>query len=180
MGSMTWAKTRPRKTIEDLYRLPPETRAELIDGEIYLSPAPSPRHLRISRTLLIALHGHVSGAGLGEFLDAPVEVLLPGGEVVQPDLIFIPTAKEFIVQDRIRGVPDLIIEIVSPGAPERDRIVKRDLYLRNGVREYWIVDDATRSVEVFSPQGAAWFEEGDELISAVLPALRLRVATMFA
>ena len=82
------------------------------------------------------------------------------------------------------GSPDLAIEVLSPTHEERDRIVKRDLYAKYGVPEFWIVDPATRLIEVRSLDGASWkwmggFGEADELRSPLLPDLRLPVREVF-
>lgn len=104
---------------------------------------------------------------------------------MQPDLIFISTANGGIVKEkRIVGVPDLLVEILSPSNPERDLLVKRALYARNGVREYWIVDGETKTLEVnvlvggrFSPAGC--FQSGETLTSPLLPGLAVPVRAVF-
>ena len=121
---------------------------------------------------------------MGEVLNAPLDVLLPGGDVAQPDLIFVSTAKACIVQDRIRGVPDLLVEILSPDSIEHDRIVKKSLYARSGVTEYWIVDPAEESVEVLSLRGghydaAGYFEKTDTLNSPLVPGFSLLLRPIF-
>jgi Uma2 family endonuclease len=178
------AVLRPRKTIEDYMSLPEGVRAELIDGEIFMSPSPKYRHQQIQKRLSRLLDDFVTSQALGEICVPPLDVHLLSGDVVQPDIIFVAAANRGIVQEWIRGVPDLLVEIVSPEGAERDRIVKRDLYARNGVREYWLVDDATRSVEIltlsqgrYAPYG--FFEEGDCATSVVLPGLALPVRDLF-
>jgi Uma2 family endonuclease len=111
-------------------------------------------------------------------------VFLPSEDLVQPDIVFIRKANLGIIQDRIRGVPDLLIEVLSPDRPERDRLVKRDLYARNGVPEYWIVDPKDRTVEVFLLDAGiygrpALYEFGDSMTSPLLPALTLLVSSIF-
>jgi Uma2 family endonuclease len=114
-----------------------------------------------------------------------MDVHLPGGDVVQPDVIFVSTARSDILQDWIRGVPDLLVEIISPEGVERDRLVKRDLYARNGVKEYWLVDPAARAVEVLrlgasgSYEPAGYFEEKDTLVSPTLAGMALPVQALF-
>jgi Uma2 family endonuclease len=89
------------------------------------------------------------------------------------------------VQDWVRGAPDLIVEVLSPDGLERDRIVKRDLYAQNGVREYWIVDPEAKTVEVFTlrdsryePNG--YFESNDILASPLLSGFQLAMPDLFA
>ena len=89
-----------------------------------------------------------------------------------------------IVGDLVVGVPDLLIEVVSPTHPERDRIVKRDLYAENGVPEYWVVEPDMRAVQVFRLEGSAyrpagWFTAESALVSPTFPDLRIPVAGLF-
>src|SRR5574341_286720 len=149
-----------------------------------MTPAPTTRHQRVLGNLYAALRAWVAPRGLGEILLAPVDVLLPSGDVVQPDLQFVASANRGSVEDRIEGVPDLLIEIVSPTHAERDRIVKRDLYASNGGREFWIVDTESRAVEVFRLKGrrfdpAGYFEAADALKSPTFEGLALAVRTIF-
>lgn len=185
MNAMAPATSRPPKTLDDFMALGDEVRAELIAGEIYhMAPSPQPRHQFVSLELLVVLDRHVRSLDLGRLLSAPSDVHLPSGDVVQPDLIFIAKANVAIIQDWIRGVPDLLIEIVSPSHAERDRIIKRALYARNGVPEYWIVDPVDRTIEVLRLCGetyapAGYFGVGTYLESALLPGLALEVAGVF-
>lgn len=175
---MAPTKVKPRKTVEDYLRLPDGTRAELIEGEVYISPSPKLRHQRAVETLYRLLHAFCQGRRAGEVHVAPLDVHLPSGDVIQPDVIFVSESNRAILKDWIRGVPDLLIEVISPESAERDRIVKRRLYEQNGVREYWLADPEAPAVEVlvlsatvYAPHG--YFEEGDRVTSAVLPGLSL-------
>src|SRR6266540_2229801 len=178
---MVQLRARPKKTVEDYLRLPDTVRTELIDGEFFVSPSPTPRHQDIVLKLSMILFSFLESKRLGKLFIAPLDVVLPSQEVVQPDLVVVLLANQAIIQDRIRGVPDLVIEVLSQEAPERDRIVKRDLYAKNRVREYWIVDDATRSIEVlhlaggrYEPHG--YFQEDDSLVSPLLEGLKLPIS----
>ena len=181
---MTVLKARPRKTVEDYMKLPEGVRAELIEGEILMSPSPKEKHQRVSVALVQRLADHVQRQKTGRIYAAPFDVHLPSGDIVEPDIIFVATANASIIQDWIRGVPDLLIEIVSPEGVERDRIVKRDLYARNGVKEYWIVDPEAESVEVLCLSGdryepGGYFRGADTLVSPGLTDLALPVAPLF-
>lgn len=178
-------KTRPPKTVDDYMRLPEGTRAELIEGEFYLSPSPKIRHQRVVSNLHLALRQFVQAKKLGEVPVAPLDVHLPSGDVVQPDVIFVSKAHRGIMVDGIRGVPDLLVEVLSPENSERDRIVKRPLYEQNGVREYWLADPEARSVEVLKFSGShyvpeGYFEAEDRVTSSVLPGLSLAVSDVLA
>jgi Uma2 family endonuclease len=103
--------------------------------------------------------------------------------------IFIARANFSIIQERIEGVPDLCVEVVSPRGAERDRIVKRRLYAENGITEYWIVDDESKSVEVLTLDGEEYApfaycvdasdESSDEVRSLVLPEFPSSCAEFF-
>jgi Uma2 family endonuclease len=126
-------------------------RYEAIDGELYVTPAPSRRHQRISGNLFRALSQILEGAGHGWVYHAPIGVEFPETEEgVQPDIIFVSKARsERLVREGIRGAPDLVIEILSPSTGERDRSIKKKLYGRQGVLQYWLVDPDTESIEVW-------------------------------
>ena len=181
---MVHLKSRPRKTVEDYMSLPDDVRVELIEGEFFVTPSPSYRHQNVVGYLYRTLHAFVEPRALGKVCLSPLDVILPSGEVVQPDVLFVSGERLAILQDRVRGIPDLVIEVVSESAPERDRIVKRDVYARNGVDEYWLVELVTQSVEVltindtaYTPHG--YFEINDTLTSPKLPGLDVPVADIF-
>jgi len=121
-------------------------------------------------------------------LCAPLDVVLGEGEeseVVQPDIFFISKGREKIIaEEEIRGAPDLVVEIISPGTAERDRGYKKTLYARHGVREYWIVDPKGKTVEVYT-LGAKGFElvrmyKANEILeSPLLPGLRVDLKEIF-
>lgn len=112
-------------------------------------------------------------------------MILPSGDVVQPDIVFVTKADLGIIGDRLEGVPDLLIEILSPSNKTHDRIVKRDLYARNGVREYWIVDPDGQTMEVFTlAEGryapAGYFRVADTLRSPMLAGFTMPLSQVFA
>jgi len=184
MGSMADLKTRPRKTVEDFMMLPEGTLAELIDGEIFMTPGPRVPHQRAVLNLAVEIRSFSRPRMLGEILVSPMDVYLPSGDIVEPDLIFVRRENLAIIQDWVRGVPDLLVEVLSPSHPERDLIVKRHLYARNGVGEYWIVDPADRSVQIFRLAGgryepAGYRKEGQVLSTDLLPGLELTVESLF-
>jgi len=184
MESMADSLTRPRKTVDDFMKLPEGALAELIDGEIFMTPGPQVPHQRVVLNLTLELASYVRERRLGEILASPLDVHLPSGDIVEPDLIFVRRENESIIQDWIRGVPDLLIEVLSPAHPERDLIVKRDLYARNGVQEYWIVDPSDHSVQVwrlvegrYEPSG--YRRESQTLVTNLIPGLELSVTKVF-
>ena len=166
-------------------KLPEGVRAELIEGEIFMSPSPKEKHQRVAVNLTRILSAFVQERNLGRLYAAPFDVHLPSGDVVEPDLLFVSAGNQGIIQDWIRGAPDLLVEIISPESPERDRIVKRRLYPENGVGEYWLVDIEQQTIEVLKLSGKAYgphgyFEADDTLTSVVVPGLLLPVRQVFA
>lgn len=145
-------EARTRWTYAEFARLPSETstRYEIIDGELVVTPSPRPRHQEIVLDLGRILVDFVRSERLGRILPGPVDVLFAEGDYLVPDLVFVREDRTGIVTDRgIEGPPDLVVEILSPSTEARDRGVKLDRYRLYGVREYWIVDPDSRSVEVW-------------------------------
>lgn len=181
------ATTIKRLTYDDLESIPQERegdRHEIIDGELIVTPAPAPPHQFASRNVFRRLDRHVSRARLGEVLFAPVDIRLTPDIVLIPDIIFIAKDRLHIVGPKtVDAAPDLVVEILSPGTRQRDLTVKRDLYARFGVREYWIVDPDRRTVEVLELVGDAYrlvpLLEGSVIQSRVLPELRLTLEMVF-
>ncbi len=138
------------KTDQDFAELPEGTLAQLLEGEIFMVPAPVPEHQRISGKLYAFLLQYVERKNLGEIFFSPIDVFLDEHNVVQPDLVYISEEKRSIIgEKRIEGAPDWIAEILSEGNAYHDLKTKKKLYERHGVAEYWIVDPMERSVEVY-------------------------------
>ncbi len=124
---------------------------EAIDGELYVTLAPSLRHQWIATNLVAELHRLLAAPGHGWLFFAPVGVEFPDTEEgVQPDIVFISKdRRELLTKPGVSGPPDLVIEIGSPSTANRDRSIKKKLYERQGVPQYWIVDPETDAVEVW-------------------------------
>ncbi len=136
---------------QDYLQLSDDKRYEIIDGELFMVPSPNESHQRFLVTLTIILANHVKKNKLGSIYCAPFDVLFSEEDVVQPDIIFVSNKnKKIITKDNIQGVPDLLIEILSPGTSKRDLGIKKKLYAKNGVREYWIVDPEQETIEVLN------------------------------
>ena len=139
-----------RWTYTDYLTLDDDQRYELIEGELLMVAAPDVLHQDLSRDLEFVMWQYVKEKGLGKVLFAPVDVVLDEENVVQPDIIFIAREHLGIVHKRgIMGGPDLVVEILSPSSIYEDRYRKKTLYERFGIPEYWIVDQANRTIEVF-------------------------------
>jgi Uma2 family endonuclease len=143
--------TRVRLNYEDYAELPDDGRRyELHEGELSVTPAPGTSHQAILRNLLVMLHSHVDARGLGEVFPAPVDCILENITVVQPDIVFIETARRSVLTERgIEGPPTLVVEIVSPSTTGIDRRRKLQLYARYAVPYYWIVDPPARTIEAY-------------------------------
>ena len=174
-GLKTW-------TYDELQRSMVETNqpTELSEGELIMSPAPAPHHQRVVARLFRVVDDFVSAQHLGQVYLAPIDVVLNQSRTVQPDLLFITRKNEEIIQDAIRGVPDLVMEVVSKGSWRRDRIDKKALYEQFGVKEYWIIDPEARTVELFSLVSGAYrllkkASAGEVVRSKLLVGFRLAV-----
>jgi Uma2 family endonuclease len=145
-----------RITWQDAQLMPDDgKRYEAIDGDLYVTPAPSRRHQWVSGNLERALCRLLQDPGHGWVYHAPIGVEFPETEEgAQPDIIFVSKARaEILVDEGIRGTPDLVVEIRSPTTAERDRTIKRKLYQRQGVAQYWIVDPDAAAVELWDFEG---------------------------
>ncbi|MEX2233989.1 MAG: Uma2 family endonuclease [Cyclobacteriaceae bacterium] len=136
-------------TLEDYLMLGEiNTPCQLINGELIMSPSPTPLHQRVSRKLFNLLEKY--GNNTGEVFYAPMDLYIDKQNVFQPDLIYISKAKSNIITQRaIEGVPDLIVEIISPSNIFTDRNTKKKVYQKIGVKEYWIVDPANQTLEIY-------------------------------
>ncbi|MDQ3548007.1 MAG: Uma2 family endonuclease [Chloroflexota bacterium] len=177
-------------TYEMWERLPNDgNRYEIIDGVLYMATVPSLWHQRVVGNLLrdIAFPSEDRGIAIGVM--APIGVVMAGGDpVVQPDFLLIRSEHRSIIAEdgRIRGVPDLIAEILSPSHPNFDTVIKRAAYARAGVPEYWILRPESRDILVCSEPDAMLsdytslhrFSAGNELLSPTLP-ISVAVAALF-
>jgi len=172
-------------TYEDYLLMPEERRYELIEGELYMTPSPVPYHQKVVLQLAYKIKDYVDRQGLGEVIIAPCDVVLSEYDVVQPDLMFISRERVEIIKERnVCGAPDLVIEVLSEGTVERDRVLKKKLYARAGVREYWIVDPYGKEIEVYELGRRGYrlkgvFRGEEEVKSEVLKDLKLRVSEIF-
>ena len=141
-----------RITWQDTLLMPEDgKRYEAIDGELYVTAAPMRRHQRVSGNLVRVLAKLLDEPGYGWVYHAPIGVEFPETEEgVQPDIVFVSRRRaQLLVKEGIRGAPNLVIEILSPSTAGRDRTIKKKLYERQGVGQYWVVDPETESVEVW-------------------------------
>ena len=182
------ARIEPLLTVADLDACPDDTnRYELIEGELFVSRAPGIPHQRVLNNLQFAFESYLKENAIG--------ILVPGAgavfsnyDAVIPDLVFVKHERwsEVVTEIRFTGAPDLVIEILAPGKENRDRdlLVKRQLYAKYGVAEYWIVDSENRLVQVYRLQkqrleDVVTCRNGEEIATPLLPGFQLSVSTIF-
>jgi Uma2 family endonuclease len=159
-------------TVATYEQLPTDgLRYEIVEGALHMAPAPVPEHQTISGYVTYFLMQHVQLSGYGRIFAAPIDVELGFNTIVQPDLVVVlNTSAAAITQRRIVGPPDLVIEITSPSTASYDRREKRDAYAAAGIREYWIVDPASRTVELLLLEGTVYRAEAAYMGQAVIPS----------
>ena len=161
-------------------------RHEIIEGEHYVTPAPTMRHQRICGKLFHLIQTYLDTHPIGEIFVAPFDVLLSEFNIFEPDLAYLSTKRSHLVTEKnVQGSPDLVVEILSTGTRRRDQHLKRDVYERTGVGEYWLVDPADNAILVYRRAGAEFadprrFSKGDILDTPLLPELELPVDKILA
>jgi Uma2 family endonuclease len=176
---------KKKYTYQDYCQLPKEVRAEILEGELVMSPSPFRKHQRISREIEFRLCQWVEKHHLGEVYDAPFDVVLSPHNIVQPDLLYISKERqELLTEANVQGAPDLIIEILSSKDKKRDTITKKAIYEKYGVKEYWVVDPDAEVVSVFILEGDVFkkreiYTRNQILKSAFLPGFSLMLEEIF-
>lgn len=145
-------------TYEDYCQLPNDGRRyEILEGELAVTPAPTPSHQEVLGNLFRLLDDHVRLRRLGKVYVAPIDVILARTSVVQPDLVFVRAERLAVVSGRgIEGAPDLAVEVLSPATEAQDRGAKLQLYARSGIAHYWLVDPDGRRLEAYELAGTAY------------------------
>ena len=180
-------------TVEELWAMFPDEdglRHELIDGEHFVTPTPVTRHQllvgRLSFEIELYLRAH---PGVGQLFGVPLDVVLSVHDVVEPDLILIASDQmEILTPKNVQGAPALVIEVLSPSTRRRDLGIKRELFARGGVREYWMVDGRLNRIDVHrrGADGALTMAHQLEasadavLTTPILPGFELSLGRLFA
>jgi len=190
-GMSSALQAKHRWTYSDLVALPDDQlRHELIDGEHFVSPSPTTTHQEISKRLFRTLDAFVERHRLGEVLYAPFDVKLSAWTVLVPDLVYFTAARfaQVVNEKHATAAPDLVVEILSPGTRRRDLGLKRAVYDREGVGEYWIVDPAAQTITALRrPRPGGGLSDivvyvpasRDALESPLLPGLQIRLRDVF-
>lgn len=183
-------ETSLRYTTTDLEGLPAidGVRYEIIDGELFVCKQPDWRHQCVCGEIFAALRAWSRATGAGVAIEAPGVIFAPEDHVA-PDLVWISGARFASLWDErghLRAAPDLIVEVVAPGAENerRDRDLKLKLYSRQGLREYWIADWQRRVIQVYrreqtAPGLVATVGDEDVLTSPLLPGFACPVADLW-
>jgi Uma2 family endonuclease len=159
---------------------------QLVDGEIYMAPAPNRDHQFISGELYFALRKHLEIDRVGVLYSAPFDVTLTDTTVVQPDIVYFSHQRaSYLTEHGAEGAPDLVVEILSPKTAKLDLGVKRELYARTGVIELWIVEPEARAVKIYrlqeNPDVPSQTLAADKtLTTPLLPGLAISLAHVFA
>jgi Uma2 family endonuclease len=166
----------------DEYLRTPETLEpqELAYGVLKVADAPLPRHQQAVFAFARALNAHVREHDLGQVWISPLDVILDEHRalVVQPDLLYISHQRAHIVRDRVRGAPDLVVEVLSPRPRIGDFGQRLGWFARYGVRECWVYRQTQRTLEILTltangVMATITFGEQEPLRSAVLPRFTL-------
>jgi Uma2 family endonuclease len=182
------AKVEPILTVDDLDGLPDDgNRYELFEGELFVSRAPSLSHQRVLGNIYAIVRSYLEHNSVGEILLTPGVIFDEFNSAI-PDAVFSSHQRisEIVSGERIIKAPELMIEIVSPGKENarRDREVKRQVYGKHGVKEYWVADPLNRSLEIYHLKRqtlglAGTLMDGDTLTSSVLPGFKCQVRHIF-
>ena len=176
-------------TYEDFVLFPDDgKRHELIDGEHFVTPSPNTNHQVISVNLTGMIWTYLQDQPIGRVFVAPFDVVFSNFDVVEPDLLYLSKerAAEVLTSLHAKGAPDLVVEIGSTGTRKRDETIKRRLYERFGVAEYWVIDPELDLVKVYRRTGERYervaelmLENGDVLTTPLLPSVNLPLAKIF-
>ena len=154
-------------------------RHEIIDGVHVVNPAPDTYHQTLSRRIQFQLYAQIELKKHGEVFNSPTDLQLSDTDIVQPDLIVVLQDKRSIITPRkMQGVPNLVVEILSPSSVNTDRVLKKELYRRAGVPEYWIVDPIQKFVEQYVLRDNAYQlvnRHSNEVVPQIIEGVRVNL-----
>jgi Uma2 family endonuclease len=186
---MTPSSRGVKLTYDDFVQFPDDgLRHELIDGEHYVTPSPNTKHQSVSINLTVLIGSWLERNPIGRLFHAPFDVVFSTYDVVEPDLLYLSNerASDALTPLHVRGVPELVVEIGSPGTRRRDETIKRRLYDRTGVSEYWIVDPEIDTIRVYRREAETFArvvelsaEARDVLTTSLLPGLEIPLSRVF-
>lgn len=160
---------------------------ELFNGIIMKRAAPSLIHQNANDNLLADIKIFLRQNPVGRVYSAPVDVEFDKFNAFQPDLAFVTNERSFLFEDGdyIKGAPDLIVEIISPGNVRRDRVEKKEICQQFAVREYWLIDPLSQTIEIYVMRDNAYqlhdfLEQTGKATSTVLTGFELEISTLFS
>jgi Uma2 family endonuclease len=179
-----------RLTYADFLLFPDDgMRHEIIDGVHYVTGSPNLGHQDLVGRLHLAIGNHLATRRhQGRVFLSPLDVVMSNYDVIEPDLLFVSGDQQAILTEaNVQGAPALLVEVLSPSTRRRDEGIKRQLFDRVGVREYWMVDPLARRVVVFRRSDGGALEEaevlrcdtGATLTTSLLPDLTLAIDALF-
>ena len=171
-------------TADDLALIPDdEKRYEVLGGELVVSPSPSEKHQRVVTNMTAVIRSVLSRSQSGLVYVAPFDVHLGDYDILQPDIVVVLREHASIIKPNgIFGVPDMVVEVVSPTSIGIDRIRKAATYAAHGVTEYWIVDPADDTIlaqELVDGRYRAIPAQDGMVTSLLLPDLRVDPQALF-
>ena len=182
------AKVEPLLTVDVLEAMPDDgNRYELFEGELFVSRAPGISHQRVLGNIYALIRAYLEQNPAGEVLLTPGIIFDEFNSAI-PDAVYVSDRlkSEIISGERIVRAPELVIEVVSPGTENarRDREMKRQVYGKHGVKEYWVADPPNRSLEIYRLKRrtlalAETLMDADEVTTPVLPGFKCRASQIF-
>ncbi|MBX2961096.1 MAG: Uma2 family endonuclease [Cyclobacteriaceae bacterium] len=169
----------PPRTMMEVYKsLPEGTLAELIENQLIMSPSPLAIHQKVLQRIYRKFAEQIEDLERGEIFVAPIDVYLDEERnAVQPDIVIVLSKNKSIVnlKGHIHGVPDMIVEILSLGNKDHDRVKKKALYERFGVKEYWMVDPETKATEGYTLKAGTYTPLTSEVGKFSSPLLGIEI-----
>lgn len=183
----TTAHADTRLTYADFLLFPDDgKRHEIIDGVHYVTPSPARRHQRVLLDLVYEVERYLrKHPGVGEVFLSPFDVVLSNWDVVEPDLLIVlENQRDILTEANVQGPPAIVVEVLSPSTRRRDHTVKRKLFERAGVLEYWMVDPRDMTIKVLRRDGdrfasAYSIPNMATLTTELLPGFSLALAELF-
>ena len=171
-------------TADDYNLLPEGAPFQLIHGKLIFMASPTDIHQKLLLNISTEINMYVKSHNLGEVRFAPLDVYLDDINVVQPDLFFVSVKRNNIIKRKVFGAPDFIVEILSAGTQNIDQTLKKQLYGKYGVLEYWLVHPTDKSIHVYYNENKKMelvktAYSGDTIISSVIKGLELEVDKIF-
>ncbi|MCU0389629.1 MAG: Uma2 family endonuclease [Thermoflexibacter sp.] len=162
-----------------------KVKVEIINNQLYIMPTPTPEHQEITGEIYSLMKQFVKENSLGKVFIAPLEVVLDENNVLQPDILFVSEEnKQIIGKKRIEGVPDIVVEVISPANYKKKREDKTKVYEKFGVKEYWEVKPNKKQVKIETLENGKFeaFSEAKKegnVFSKLLNGFKLAVESIF-